>query len=101
MMLYALDSPEGPWIGRLDFIAWGKQHNLICYFTEATTGREYRLSTFWSKQFKSYVDGPSFREEVPGARYEIRTSRSRNGLPRFDRARRLEQAPEGAPTPGI
>jgi hypothetical protein len=96
MSLYALDSPEGVWIGRLDFVAWGKQHNLICYFTEEATGRKYCLSTFWSKQFKPYTDGPSFREELPGARYEIQTTRSRNGLPRFDLARRLEEAAKSA-----
>lgn len=87
---YVLDAPADPWTGRLDYIALGKRSNLLCYFTDEATGKKYRLSTFWTNQFRPYSEGPCFREEAPGGCYEIRTMISKNGVPRFDSARKLE-----------
>lgn len=87
---YAFDAPDGTWIGRLDHVAYGKTHNLLCFFTDDATGKKYRLSTFWSNKFRPYSEGPSFNEEVPGGRYEIRTVISKNSLPKFDYARLLK-----------
>jgi hypothetical protein len=59
---YLLDAPEGAWIGRLDFLAWGKSQNILCYFTDEATGAKYRLSTFWNRNFAPQREGPCFRE---------------------------------------
>ena len=93
---YAMDAPAGPWIGRLDHVAWGKARNLLCHFTDEATGRKHRLSTFWNLAYMPYQGGPAFNEEEPGGRYEIRTSLSKNGMAKFDSARKLEIDP-GAP----
>jgi hypothetical protein len=87
-----------PWIGRLDFMAWGKSTNLFCYFTDEATGGKYVLSTFASNQYKPYLDGPGFKHEALGGRYEIKTSLSKNGMTKFDSARRLDM-PHPARTP--
>src|SRR5438105_2056924 len=39
-------APSGTSIARLDYLAWGKSHNLFCYFTDEATGARYRLSVF-------------------------------------------------------
>jgi hypothetical protein len=87
---YVLDAPERAWIGRLDFLAWGKSQNILCYFTDEATGGKYRLSTFWNRDFAPQREGPCFREEALGSRYEISTSRSKKGLPIFEGACKLD-----------
>ena len=96
---YSMDVPPERWVGRLDHVAWGKAHNLLCHFTEEATGQKYRLSTFWNSGYKPYRDGPAFNEEPLGGRYEIRTSRSKNGMAKFDSARRLDLSPSTGQEP--
>ncbi len=86
---YASDVPPGPWIGRLDYLAWGKSHNLLCYFTDEATGLKYRLSVFWNRQWRPHGDGPEFDKEPLGGRYEIPTEVNKNGFPKFVTALKL------------
>jgi hypothetical protein len=55
---YLPDAPEGAWIGRLDFLAWGKSQNILCYFMDEASGSKYRLSTFWNRNFASAEGRP-------------------------------------------
>ncbi len=87
---YVVEVPPGTWIGRLDHLAWGNSHNLLCYFTAEATGDKFRLSTFWNRQYRPRDDGPAFNEELTGGRFEIATTPSRNGLPDFMSARKLD-----------
>jgi hypothetical protein len=77
--------PGGPWTGRLDFLAWGKSMNLLCYFTDMGTGKRYRMSTFGNLKYKPAKDGPEFDKEEPGTgrRYVITTEPTRTGLAKF------------------
>jgi hypothetical protein len=84
---YVIEAPAGPWIGRLDYVAWGKSHNLLCYFTDVAGGGRYRLSTFWNRQFRPHGDGPAFDQAEIGTRYEITTELSKTGLPKFATAK--------------
>lgn len=93
LLEYSMEVPLASWTGRLDYVAWGKAHNLLCYFNEEATGNRYRLSTFWNNGFKPYRDGPAFNEEATGTRYAIQTSRSKNGMVKFDAARVLKPSP--------
>ena len=87
---YAFEVPPGTWTGRLDHLAWGKSHNLLCFFTVEATGEKFRLSTFWNRQFRPHGEGPAFNEEATGTRFEITTQPSRNGFPDFVSARKLD-----------
>ena len=87
---YLFEVPPGTWTGRLDYVAWGKSHNLLCYFTDAASGAKWRLSTFWNRQFRPHGDGPEFDKEPLGSRYEITVEASKTGMPKFVTALRLE-----------
>ena len=86
---YAMDAPEGKWIGRLDDLAWGKSHNLFCFFTDTAMGKKYRLSTFSQKKYAPAKEGPVFDEEPRGGTFEITTGKSKTGLPTFLTAQKL------------
>lgn len=86
---YVMDAPEGTWTGKLDDHAWGKSQNLFVFFTEAATGKKYRLSVFHNKQYHPSKDGPAFDEEPVGGTFEITTGKSKSGFPSFLSARKL------------
>ena len=86
---YLFEAPEGEWQGRLDYLAWGKSSNLLCYFTETTTGAHYRFSVFSRNDYKPYNSHVAFDEEQSGGTFKITTSLSKNGLPKFTHAHRV------------
>ncbi len=87
---YAGETPEGLWTGRLDYLAWGRSSNLLCYFTDEATGLKHRLSVFSRQLYKPYQGEVEFDEEAPGGRFEIATEKSaRSDLPKFLAARKL------------
>lgn len=87
---YDMQVPDGLWTGSLDYLAWGRASNLLCYFTDEATGRKHRLSVFSRQSYKPYQGGPAFDEEAPGGRFEIATGRSkRSDLPKFLAARKI------------
>ena len=73
----------------VDDMAWGKSQNLFVFFTEAATGKKYRLSVFHNKQYHPSKEGPAFDEEPVGSSFEITTGKSKSGLPSFLSARKL------------
>ena len=83
---YGFDAPEGTWEGVLDDHAWGKSSNLFLYFTNVSTGTKHRLSVFSRSQYQPYQNGPNFKHEELGGKYEITTEISSNGLPKFLKA---------------
>lgn len=86
---YVMDAPEGTWTGRLDDQAWGKSQNLFVFFTEAASGKKYRLSVFHNKAYKPSKEGPAFDEEPVGGTFEISTAKSKSGLPSLISARKI------------
>ena len=89
LLAYSIEAPSGTWIGRLDYVFWGKAHNLLCFFTEEENGGKYRLSTFWNNAFRPQKNGPAFNTEPLGNRYLITTEISLNRLPKFTIAQPL------------
>ncbi len=87
---YSSEVPAGTHIVRLDDQAWGKSSNLFCYFTEISSGNQYRLGVFNRSDYEPYKGELSFKEETPGTQYEITTDVSRNGLSKFEKAVKLE-----------
>jgi len=83
-----MEAPNGEWVGRLDDRAWGDRCNLFCYFSDVATGQTIRLSVFSSNSYRPYQRGPAFDEEAIGGVFRIRTSPSKNGLPKFLSAER-------------
>jgi hypothetical protein len=87
---YEGQAPDGLWTGRLDYLAWGRASNLLCYFTDEATGLKHRLSVFSRQSYKPYQGGPTFDEEAPGGRFEITTENGqKSDLPKFLSARTL------------
>ena len=86
---YLFEVPPGTWTGRLDYVAWGKAHNLLCYFTDEASGAKWRLSTFWNRQFRPHEDGPEMTGVAIGSRLEISTETSKNGMPKWTTAKPL------------
>jgi hypothetical protein len=90
LIQYSFDVPVGTWLATLQAVAWGKSHNLLCYFTSEENGDRYVLSTFWNRQFRPHLDGPEFDKEALGSVYEITTEISKNGRAKFVTAKRLQ-----------
>jgi hypothetical protein len=88
---YSAEVRLGTWIGTLQDLAWGKSHNLFCYFTDEEDGARYRLSVFWNRQYRPHGEGPAFDKEPVGTVYEITAETSKNGLPKFMTAREIEE----------
>jgi hypothetical protein len=87
---YTGEAPDGLWTGRLDYLAWGRASNLLCYFTDEATGLKHRLSVFSGQSYKPYQGEVAFDEEAPGGRFELATGNSQSsGLPKFLDARKL------------
>jgi hypothetical protein len=87
---YSFDVPVGTWLGTLQAVAWGKSHNLLCYFTSEEDGSRYILSTFWNSQFRPHDTGPEFDKEAIGSVYQITTAMSKNGRTKFVSAELLD-----------
>lgn len=97
---YNYSAPVGRWAGRLDYLAWGSDSNLFCFFTDVGTGEHYRLSVWFRTGFCPYEGGPAFDQEQPGGLYAMKTARSKKGLPTFLSASRVPVASrEGPPAP--
>lgn len=87
---YSTQVLEGTYQVQLDFMAWGKSTNLFCFFTELQAGDCFRLSVFNRNLYKPYNEGPAFDKEQIGCLYQITTSLSKNGLPKFMSARKTD-----------
>lgn len=91
---YAFDAPEGRWTGRLDSVRWGKKANnvpnLVCYFTDVATGKQYLFSAFKSNGYGPLSGEPSFRQERPGTLYRMSTGKNSKGKPIWHAATRVE-----------
>lgn len=77
---YSDDLPEGTWRGRLDFKKWGRRC-LLCYFTELTTGRQYRIAAFREddKRYTPRDGSVDFSYTDPGAIFELTTGKNTKG----------------------
>jgi len=87
---YQFGSPDGQWIGRLDSKQWGKNMNLILYFTDEATGKGCWLSVFSNDNYRPRDGQINFKEEEPGGRYKLNTGRSPKGNPTFLGATKIE-----------
>lgn len=86
---YSPDVPEGTYTVQLDYHAWGKSTNLFCYFTDTGTGAKYRLSVFSRSNYQPYNGDIAFDQEEVGGVFEITTALSKNGLPKFLSAQKV------------
>ena len=96
---YAFGAPEGVWLARLDYLRWGKKANnvpnLLCYFTDVETGRQYFFSAFKSANYGPADQSMCFREETPGTLYRLTTGRNSKGNPVWHSAERLKSGDMG------
>lgn len=88
---YMYDAPEGDWVGRLEFRAWGKSKNLFLFFTDVRTQKKFRLSVFHTQNYRPYNSDTKFRYEPLGRLYKITTKKSAKGLPKFMSAEIMEE----------
>jgi hypothetical protein len=92
---YAFDAPEGAWTARLDYLRWGKSANnvpnLVCYFTDIETGKQYLFSAFKSDGYGPLDRSLCFRHENLGTLYRLTTSKNSRGKPVWHTAQRLER----------
>jgi hypothetical protein len=97
---YTFDCPEGMWRARLDAKAWGKQQNLIMYFSEIETGKKYCISVFKPSYYKPEDGRFPFRVQgQPGQCFELETARTRTSRTKLLSAKILPE--EGQPaSPG-
>lgn len=95
---YALTAPEGEWTARLDYLRWGGKSNnvpnLLCYFTDQDTGEKYFFSGFKDSDYGPRDKSISFRHEMPGMLYRMKTAHNARGKPIWLSAERLEQTQE-------
>src|SRR3979409_1458667 len=81
---YSFDCPVSAWRARLDAKAWGKQRNMLLYFTEVGTGRKYCVSLY---QLSYYVPEDAqfdFRlAGKPGELFALETAKRRTGTTRL------------------
>ena len=88
-MEYAFGCPDGEWTATLDHKAWGKNLNLILYFTEQESGAKYWLSVFHTNGYKPRDDSLDFKNEAePGEGFILTTSRSKAGNPVLQSAKK-------------
>ena len=100
---YTFDCPVGVWRARLHAKAWGRQQNLIMYFSETETGAKYCISVFKPSSYKPEDGGFPFRAKgQPGEQFELQTAKTRTGRTKLLSARILPeegpQAPANAET---
>jgi hypothetical protein len=93
---YAFACPVGSWRARLDCKAWGKQRNILLYFSELGTEKKHCISVFDVTHYTAADRRIDFRREgQPGDLFELQTSKTRTGRTRFLSAEILAQ-PENA-----
>jgi hypothetical protein len=91
---WTFDCPEGTWTGRLDQKAWGKSQNLILYFSDVATGKQYWFSVFNRNGYRAREGGESFKTDAePGDVFELMTNKTKSGNPDLKSARKLAPAP--------
>jgi hypothetical protein len=100
---YTFDCPAGVWRARLDAKAWGRQQNLIMYFSEIRTGDKYCISLFKPSSYKPEDGSFPFRVKgQPGEQFELETAETRTGRTKLLSAKTLpdegQQAPVNAAT---
>jgi hypothetical protein len=96
---YTFNCPQGVWRARLDTEAWGRQQNLIMYFSEIETGSKYCISVFKPSYYKPEDGGFPFRAKgQPGELFELETAETRTGRTKLLSAKILQQErqPESA-----
>jgi hypothetical protein len=88
---YEFGCPDGVWTARLDHKAWGRNKNMILYFTETDTGAKRWLSVFWNDAFKPRDGSFDFRNEGnSGDLFTLTTTHNpKTGNPVFTSARRF------------
>jgi hypothetical protein len=96
---YTFDCPEGVWSAHLDARAWGKQRNILLYFSELDTGKKYALGVFLTGVYP-YRPGDGslnfYSEAQPGEYFELATGQTRTGKTKLVSARKI-QAPVSSP----
>lgn len=94
---YTFACPEGVWTAHLDAKAWGKQRNLLLYFSEVESGRKYVTSVFLTGDlpYQPEKGGVNFKVEAePGDYFELETAPTRTGRIKLVLARKLETPPQ-------
>jgi hypothetical protein len=94
---YTFKCPEGVWKAHLDAKAWGKQRNLLLYFSEIESGRKYVTSVFLTGAlpYQPEKGGVNFKSEAePGDYFELETAQTRTGRIKLVLARKLETPPQ-------
>jgi hypothetical protein len=92
---YSFGCPDGEWNASLDCRIWGKNGNLILYFTDLNTGAKRWLSVFWNDGYKTRDGSFNFRTDgYLGEKFILTTGHSRTGKPVFKSARRENDDPE-------
>jgi hypothetical protein len=86
---YEFGVPDGEWIGRLDNKQWGKNQNLILYFTNEDTGQRHWFSVFANDKYRPRDEQVSFRDEEAGSRYWMTTGHTPKGNPAFLSAEKI------------
>jgi hypothetical protein len=95
---WTFDCPEGTWTGGLDQKAWGKSSNLILYFSDQATGRQYWFSVFHRNGYRPRDNGHDFKNDAePGDVFELTTRKTKKmGNPDLVSARKISSAPREA-----
>jgi hypothetical protein len=94
---YTFVCPEGVWKAHLDAKAWGKQRNLLLYFSEMESGRKYVISVYVTSAlpYQPEKGGINFKVEAePGDYFELETAPTRTGRIKLVLARKLATPPE-------
>jgi hypothetical protein len=89
---YTFACPAGVWKAHLDAKAWGKQRNLLLYFSEMESGRKYVTSVFLTGAlpYQPEKGGVNFKVEAePGDYFELETAQTRTGRIKLVSARKL------------
>jgi hypothetical protein len=102
---YRFECPVGVWRARLDAKAWGKQQNLIMYFSETETGGKFCISVFKPSYYQPEDGGFPFRVKgQPGELFLLETAETRTGRTKLLSAKILpdegQQGPVNAETEG-
>ena len=89
---YTFDCPVGVWRARLDAKAWGKQKNILLYFSEGETAKKYCISLFKTSSYGPEEDGVGFRHiGQPGQLFELETAQTRTGRTKLISAKTLPE----------
>jgi hypothetical protein len=90
--LYTFDCPVGVWRACLDAKAWGRQQNLIMYFSQSDTGNKYCICVFKPSYYKPEDGRFAFRVQgQPGEFFELETAQTRTGRTKLLSARILSE----------